>query len=111
MHNWWDVRNDEIQWLPAFQTAATRAQRFLRRFIDKARTISPELFEFYILSKAMPMYLQMHIEETPFIDALRRGRPNSYIRNWMQWNNHTHPHKCYLDHLSAFLSASSIAQN
>ncbi|CAF3396960.1 unnamed protein product [Rotaria sp. Silwood1] len=74
IHNWWDAHNDEVQWLPAFQTATSRAQRFLRRFIDKAQTISPELFEFYILSKAMPMYLQMHFEETQFIDALPRAR-------------------------------------
>ncbi|CAF2924307.1 unnamed protein product [Rotaria sp. Silwood2] len=111
IHNWWDARNDEVQRLPAFQTATSRAQRFLRRFIDKAQRLSPELFEFYILAKAMPMYLQMHFEETQFIDALPRGRPNSYIRNWINWNNHAHLHKCYLDHLSAFLSASTIAPN
>ena len=76
INNWWDARNEEVRWFPTFQTAATRAQRFLRRFIDKATAVSPELFENYILTKSMPMYLRMHLEDDPFIAALPRGRPN-----------------------------------
>jgi hypothetical protein len=78
IHNWWDATNDEVQWLPKYETAELKAQRFRWRFIDKSETISPELFEDYILGKAMPMYLRMHIEEEAFIDALTRGRLNRH---------------------------------
>jgi hypothetical protein len=44
--------------------------------IDKSETISPELFDDYILGKALPMYLRMHIEEEALIDAQPRGRLN-----------------------------------
>ena len=80
IHNWWDATNDQVRWLPNYLAAELKAQRFLRRFIDKAEKISPELFEDCILSKAMPMYLRMHIEEEAFIDALPRGRLNRYIQ-------------------------------
>ena len=60
IHNWWDATNDEVRWLLNYETAESKAQRFLRRFIDKSETIAPELFEDYILGKAMPMYLRMH---------------------------------------------------
>jgi hypothetical protein len=110
IYNWWDARNDEVQWLPAFQPAATRAQRFLRRFLDKATTVSPEFFENYILTKAMLMYLRMHMEEEHFIDALPRGRPNNYIRKWI--NSATNVHcKCYLDRLTTFLSSELILRS
>jgi hypothetical protein len=62
-----DASNEEVQWLRAFQLAA---EQLLRRFIDKAETVSPELFEHYILIKERPMYLRMKIEEDPFIAAL-----------------------------------------
>jgi hypothetical protein len=55
IHNCWDATNDEVRWLPNYETAESKAQRFLRRFIDKSEMISPELFEDYILGKAMPM--------------------------------------------------------
>jgi hypothetical protein len=80
IHNWWDATNDEVRWLPNYERAESKAQRFLRRFIDKAATISPEFFEDYILGKAMPMYLRMHIDEQPLIDALPREIFNKYIR-------------------------------
>ena len=62
-----------MKYLPGFEIASTRTQRFLRRFINKAKPISPELFEHYILTKDMPMYLRMHMEEDHFIDALPHG--------------------------------------
>ena len=34
IHNWWDATNDEIRWLPNYQVAESKAQRFLWRFID-----------------------------------------------------------------------------
>ena len=58
-HNWWDANNDEVRWLTNYETTESKAHRFLRRFLDKAATISSELFEDYILSEAMPMYLRM----------------------------------------------------
>jgi hypothetical protein len=103
IHNWWDATNDEVRWLPNYETAESKAQRFLRRFLDKAATISPELFEDYILSKAMPMYLRMHIDEQPLIDALPRGRFNKYIREWMN-SAMDEKRKCYLDRLSNLLN-------
>ena len=51
IHNWWDATNDGIRWLPNYETAEPKAQRFLRRFIDKSEMISPELLEDYILGK------------------------------------------------------------
>jgi hypothetical protein len=73
IHNWWDARYDEIRWLPNYETAESKAHRFLQRFIGNAMIVSLELFEDYILSKAKAMYLQMHVEE-PRIHALRRGK-------------------------------------
>lgn len=32
IHNWWDVSDDGVRWLPNWQTAESKAQRFLRRF-------------------------------------------------------------------------------
>jgi len=61
------VSNEEVQWLRAFQPAA---EQILRRFIGKAETVSPKLFEQYILIKEMPIHLRMKIEEDPFIAAL-----------------------------------------
>ena len=56
IHSWFDASNDEVRWLPHYQTAESKAQRFLRRFIDKVERIAFELFDDYILSEAMPMY-------------------------------------------------------
>ena len=103
IHNWWDATNDEVRELSKYGTAESKAQRFLRRFIDKSATISPELFEDYILSKAMPMYLRMHIEEEAFIDAFPRGRFNKYIREWMN-SSMDEKRKCYFDRLSNLLN-------
>ena len=99
IHNWWDAINDEVRWLPNYETAESKVQRFLRRFIDKSETISPELFEDYILDKAMLMYLRMHIDEQLLIDALPRGRFNKSIREWMN-SSMDEKRKCYLDRLS-----------
>ena len=57
IHNWWDSTNVEVRWLTNYETVESKAQRFLRRFLDKAATISSELCEDYMLSKAIPMYL------------------------------------------------------
>ena len=103
IHNRWDATNDEVRWLPNYETAGSKAQHFLRRFLNKAAMISHELFEDYILSKAMPMYLRMHIDEQPFIDALPRGRFNRYIREWMN-PSMDEKRKCYLDRLSNLLN-------
>jgi hypothetical protein len=103
IYNWWDARNEEVLWLPHYQTAATRAQRFLRRFIDKAELNSPDLFEHYILIKTMPLYLRMHLEGAHFIAALPIGRPNRYIRNWINSTQNERT-QCYLDRLQDFLS-------
>ena len=103
IHNWWDATNDEVRWLPNYETAESKAQRSLRRFIDKSETISPELFEDYILGKAMPMYLRMHIEEEAFIGALPRGRFHSYLRQWMN-PAVGEKRKCYLDRPSNLLN-------
>ena len=98
-----------MQWLPNFRTAATRAHRFLRRFLTKATTVSPEHFESYILSKTMPMYLQMHMEDAHFIPALPRGRPNNYIRRWINRDRSEQQHKSYLDQLFDFLSTFTVS--
>ena len=103
IYNWWDATNDEVRWLPNYETAESKAQRFLRRFLHKAARISSELFEDYIPSKAMPMYLRMHIDEQPLIDALPRGRFSNYIREWMN-SSMDEKRKCYLDRLSNLLS-------
>jgi hypothetical protein len=103
IHNWSDATNDEVRWLPNYKTAESKAQRFLRRFIDKAEKISPELFEDCILSKAMPIYLRMHIEEEAFINAVPRGRFNKYIHDWMI-SSMDKGHKCYPDLLSTVLT-------
>ncbi len=107
IYNWWDACNDEVKWLPAFQTAATRAQWFLRRFLDKVTTFSSELFEHYILTKAMPMYIRMHMEEQHFIATPPRGRLNNHIRQCITSATNEHC-KCYLDRLTTFLSKELI---
>ncbi len=103
VHNWWDARNDEVRWLPGFQTAENRAQIFLRRIVDKAESVMPDLLEDYILSKAMPMYMRMHTEGKPFIKALPRGQLNNYVRNWMN-DTQCERQKCYMDLLSELLN-------
>ena len=103
IHNWLDATNIEVRWLPNYETVESKAQRFLRRFIDKSATISPELFEDYILYKAMPKYLRMHIEEDAFIDALPRGRLNRYTSEWMNPPVEERL-KCYMDRQSNLLS-------
>ena len=103
IHNWWNATNDEVRWLLKYETAELKAQRFLRRFIDKAETISPELLEDYILGKAMPMYLRMHIEEEALIDALPRGRLNRYTSDWINPPVEER-RKCYMDRLSTMLT-------
>jgi hypothetical protein len=102
IQNWWDATDDELRWLPNYETAGSKAQRFLRRFIDKAMIVSLELFEDYILDKAMAMYLRMHIEEEAFIDALPRGRFNHYINGWMNPSMEDR-RQCYLDRISTLL--------
>lgn len=64
--------------LPNFETAATKAQRFLRHFIHKVTLVLPDLFKDYILTKAMPMHMRMH-RDAPFIPALPTGRFNKYL--------------------------------
>ena len=103
VHNWTDATNDEVKWLPNYQTAESKAQRFLRRFLDKAIIISPVLFEDYILCKAMPLYLRMHLEDKPYIDALPRGRYNHYVSQWLNPNTELN-RKCFLDRLSILLT-------
>jgi hypothetical protein len=103
IHNWWDATNEEVRWLSNYETVESKAQRFLRRFIDKSETISPELFEDYILDKAMPMYLRMHIEEQALIDALPQGRFNHYVNDWMNPSREDR-RQCYLDRLSTLLN-------
>jgi hypothetical protein len=103
IHHWWDAANDEVRWLPNYEKTESKAQRFLRRFLDKTATISPELFDDYILDKAMPMYLRMHIAGPPFIDALPCGRFNYYVSNWINPPMEDR-RQCYLDHLSTFLN-------
>jgi hypothetical protein len=86
IHHRWDATNDEVRWLPNYEKAESKAQRFLRRFIDKTATISPELFDDYILDKAMPMHIRIHIEGQALIDALPRGRFNHYVDDWIDDN-------------------------
>jgi hypothetical protein len=69
-----------VKCLSSFKSAATRAQRFLRRFLDKPVTITPELFENYISAKVTSLYLQMQLTQEILIDALPRERPNKYIK-------------------------------
>ncbi len=66
--------------LNAFQIAIARAERFLRRFIQNIKIISLALFEHYIRTKAMVIYLKMHMDKDHFIDALFRSRLNHSIR-------------------------------
>jgi hypothetical protein len=80
IYKWWDAGNEEVKCPTAFQTATTRAGPFLRRFIQKTKIILLELFEHYIRTKTMPMYLKMHIDKDHIIDALPRDRLNHYIR-------------------------------
>ena len=102
LQNWSDATNDEVRWFPNFQTAETKAQRFLRLFIDKAIATSPELFDEYILSVVMSMYLQLHVTGPSFIDALTRGRFNKYVTDWMK-SMSDEKRQCYLDRLSSML--------
>ena len=100
VHNWWNATNHEVTSLPGFETAETNTQRFLRHFIDKVVVVLPELFEYYTLSKAMPMYLRMHIEES-FIDAFPCGRFNKYVKDWIT-EELLHTQTCYMNQLSRF---------
>ena len=68
--------------------------------------ISSELFEDYILSKAMPTCLPMLLDEQSLIDALPRGRFNKYIREWMN-SSMDEKRECYLDRLSNLLKKST----
>ena len=102
LQNWSDATTDEVRWFPNFQTVETKAHRFLRLFIDKAFATSPELFDDYILSKAMPIYLQFHVTGPSFIDALPRGRFNKYVYDWMKSIRDDH-RQCNLDRLSLLL--------
>ena len=102
MHQWWDAISQEITSLPNFETATTKAQRFLRRFIDKVILVLLELFEDYILTEAMPMYLRMH-RHAPFIPSLPTGRFNKYICFWIT-EEHLRRKTCYLNPLSGFLT-------
>jgi hypothetical protein len=103
IHNWFDASNDEVRWLPYYHTAESKAQIFLRRFIDKAARIAFELFDDYILNKAMPMYLRMHVQERTFIDTLPKGRFCRHVNDWMNPSTDER-RKCYLDRLSTLLS-------
>jgi hypothetical protein len=105
IHNWSDAINDEVRWLPNYETAESKAQCSLRRFIDKTMIVSLELFEDYILNKAMPMYLQMHVEE-PFIDALPRGGFNRYVHQWVNPSLEER-RQFYLDCLMQLLNTKS----
>lgn len=102
IYNWWDASTQEVASLPDFETAETKAQRFLRRFIDKVSLVLPDLFEDYILTKAMPMYMRMHLE-MPFIPALPVGRFNKHVRFWIR-EEHLRHRTCYLNQLSRLLS-------
>ena len=102
IYNWWDATNQEVSSLSDFETAETKAQRFLRRFIDKISLVLPDLFEDYILNKPMPMYIRMHLE-TPFITAFPVGRFNKHVRFWIQEEDLRH-RTCYLNRLSQLLS-------
>ena len=102
-HNWMDATNDEVQYMTNYRSAESKAQRFLRRFIDKAVNITPELFEDYLLCKAMPLYLRLHFEEATLISALPRGRLNRYIVQWLKPSPNVHRY-CYLDRLSILLT-------
>lgn len=104
VHHWWDARNQEITSLPNFETLTTKAQRFLRRFLDKITIVLPELFDDYILAKAMPMYMRMH-RNAPFIPALPVGRFNKYVCFWIK-DEHLRHRTCYLNRLSNFLTNS-----
>jgi hypothetical protein len=75
----------------------------LNAIIHKAELNSPDLFEHYILIKAMLLYLRMHLEGAHFIAALPIGRPNRYIRNWINPTQNERT-QCYLDRLQDFLS-------
>ena len=66
---------------------ATKAQRFLRRFIDQIQSVLPELFDDFILSPTMLMYLCMH-REKPLIDAFPRGRFNQHVQQWLLTDIH-----------------------
>jgi hypothetical protein len=103
LYNWWDARNTDLKWLPLYQTVATRAQKFLRRFLDKVSIVYPELFDSYILAKVIPLYLRMHLYETRFITALPHGRSNKNIKHWIN-SNTTSTYQCSLDYINHFLS-------
>ena len=103
-HNWLDATVDEVHCFPNYQTVETKAKRFLRRFLDKAFIKTPDLFNDYIISKTMPLYLRMHYQDHAFIQYLPRGRMNRYVQNWMIHSTSTH-HRCYLDSLFSFLAS------
>ena len=105
IYNWWDATNQEVSSLSDFEAAETKAQRFLRRFIDKIGLVLPDLFEDYILIKTMPMYMRMHLE-APFIPALPVGRFNKHVRFWIK-EEHLRPRTCYLNRLSQLLSKTN----
>ena len=88
---------------PNYQTVESKAQRVLRRFIGKAKTSESELFADYIASKAMTMYLGMHIEAEAFMDAPPHRRFKRYIYEWMN-PSMREQRKCYLDRRSTMLT-------
>ena len=105
-HNCWDANNEEVRWLPNYETAESKAQCFVRRSIDESGTISSGLFEKYILGKVILMYLRMHIEEQPYIHALPRERFIHYVNDWINPSIEDQ-RRCYLDRLSTLLTSAS----
>ena len=103
INNWFDATVDEVRCFPNYQTAETKAKRFLRRFLDKAFVSTPDLFHDYIISKTMPLYLHMHYHDDVFIQHLPRGRLNRYVRTWMSPHASTHS-RLYLDRLFSLLA-------
>ena len=66
--------------------------------------MSPEFCEDYFISKAIPNYLQMYIQEESFVDdALPLERLDRYISDWMHSSTRERQ-KCYLDLLSTLLN-------
>ena len=99
---WRDASVDEITFTPGFQLTVTRARRFLRCFIDKTIVYYPELFGNYSRSKAMVIYLQMHLEQR-FIPAFPQGRFNHHLSNWIDTADTTRPIS-YSDRLCLLLA-------
>ena len=102
IHTWFDATVDEVHCFPNYQTIEMKAQRFLRRFLDKAFVLTPNLFNDYIIAKAMPLYLEMHHQDHVFIQHLLRGRTNRYVRHWM--NHSVATHRCFLDKIVSLLA-------